>query len=165
MLRHRTNPACDRCHNIGERAKKHGDYQSSLYSRWENMISRCCNPNNPVFKYYGARGIGVCDEWKVSYEAFRNWAELNGFQEGLTIDRIDNNGPYAPWNCRWATMEQQANNRRPCIFVDTPSGRKTVTEAAKEYGINTATLRSRLLAGRKGNDLFTQEKWKRPTKR
>jgi hypothetical protein len=76
------------------------------------MKQRCHNPNQRTYKYYGARGIKVCDEWFHDYEAFRKWAIENGYCEGLTIDRINNDGDYEPSNCRWVSFDVQANNKR-----------------------------------------------------
>ena len=82
------------------------------------MISRCHNPNNSCFQYYGARGVKVCDEWLYSFVAFREWAMKSGYDEtakrgDCTIDRIDVNGDYEPGNCRWVDLFVQAKNKRP----------------------------------------------------
>lgn len=95
---------------------KHGatNHRSSekLYNVWLRMKSRCNNPNTCNFKYYGGRGIKVCDEWQHDYSAFRSWANANGYKEGLSIDRIDVDGNYCPENCRWITMLEQQKNKR-----------------------------------------------------
>lgn len=91
-----------------------------LYSTWSQMVNRCTNPRTPAWKWYGARGISVCDQWKDS-RTFIEWVEenLGDRPDGYSLDRIDNNGNYEPGNVRWADAVTQANNRRNTIL--TPS--------------------------------------------
>ena len=84
----------------------HRETKTRLYRIWANMKQRCYNANIPDYKHYGAKGIGVCDAWRDSFEVFRDWAKNNGYKDNLTIDRIDPLGDYAPENCRWITRSQ-----------------------------------------------------------
>lgn len=90
---------------------KHDMSHTSLYSRWRDIKQRCLNPNNNNYKYYGGRGIKICEEW-LDFNNFRQWALNNGYSEELSIDRIDNNGDYEPLNCRWVTQSIQCMNMR-----------------------------------------------------
>lgn len=85
--------------------------RNSLYHSWCNMKQRCYNPNNPKYKRYGGRGIKVCDEWK-DIVGFLDWAKQTGWKQGLTIDRIDNDGNYCPENCRWVSASDNSRRKR-----------------------------------------------------
>ena len=93
-------------------SKTHGMTKSRLYNIWSNMKSRCNNPTNNRYQYYGGKGITVCDAWLNSFESFAEWANTNGYSEALSIDRINVNGNYEPSNCRWADSFTQAVNKQ-----------------------------------------------------
>ena len=86
-------------------------HDERLYRIWCNMKSRCYNPNFHKYTIYGKRGIKICQSWKDNYILFKRWALENGYNNKLSIDRINNNGDYCPENCRWATPHQQCVNQ------------------------------------------------------
>lgn len=127
--------------------KTHGSTNSNLYGVWCAMKTRCTNPNTEAFKNYGGRGVTVCDEWFLDFQNFKDWAYKNGYDENLTIDRIDVNGNYEPSNCRWVTGVAQANNRRSNHAITFNGETHNVTEWATILNINPKTLFNRLYTG------------------
>ena len=98
------------CLNVGNTV--HGMHDKRLYRTYHNMKRRCYSPGSHNYKYYGGRGITICDEWKNSFPAFCEWAIESGYSDDLTIDRIDVDGNYEPSNCRWVHASIQSGNRR-----------------------------------------------------
>lgn len=135
----------------------HGKKHTELYDRYSKMYQRCKNKNCESYKRYGGRGIYICDEWDGygdGFLNFYNWAIANGFSSELSIDRIDNDGPYAPWNCRWATDEEQANNRSTNVYITYGGETLTATQWAKKLGVEPATLLSRHSKGWSDEDII-----------
>lgn len=124
-------------------ATKHGMSCSRLYTIWSLMKARCSNKNRPEYKYYGGRGIRVCDEWQ-EFEPFSKWALDNGYTNKLTIDRIDNNGNYCPNNCRWITQKEQSSNTRRNRYITYNGKTKTLTQWGNECGLSYNTLQRRI---------------------
>ena len=114
-----------------------------LYGIWVGMKGRCYNEHDARYERYGRRGISVCEEWKESFEAFHNWAILNGYNDNLTIDRIDNNGNYSPENCRWATQKEQSRNRSTNINITIGNSTRTLTEWCEIFELDSKLVFAR----------------------
>jgi hypothetical protein len=113
------------------------------YAAWAAMKTRCTNPNGDFWYCYGGRGIRVAAEWVDSFEAF--FAHVGPRPSGRhSLDRIDANGHYEPGNVRWATPEEQANNKTSCRFLEHGGERMTLRQWARKLGITSASLRDRL---------------------
>lgn len=125
------------------KAHKHKLSKTPLYNVWQNMKSRCYNENDTRFADWGGRGICVCDEWRHDFMAFYDWAVTHGYSEGLTIDRIDNDGNYCPENCRWATQEQQSRNRRSNINITIGNSTRTLLEWCEIFDLNYPAVNAR----------------------
>ena len=111
------------------------------------MKARCYNPNKNYYSIYGGRGIEMCDEWRYSFETFRKWALENGYDDSLTIDRIDNDGNYCPENCRWATALQQNNNKSTSHYITYNGETKTIAQWADATGFTFHAIFARLAKG------------------
>lgn len=115
-----------------------------LYGVWSVMKSRCYAKSNAKYPRYGARGITMCDEWLNDFKVFFEWAITNGWEIGLKIDRINNNGNYEPQNCRFVNNKISSENRECTIWIEHDGKKLTVTEWAKLLGIKSHTIRIRL---------------------
>lgn len=117
--------------------------KTRLRSCWCAIKQRCLNPNNPSYKYYGGRRIGICAKW-MRFEPFRKWAISNGYQDNLTIERINNNGDYEPSNCTWITKAKQHSNTQQSHRITFMGRTQLLSQWAQEYGIKPTTLLYRL---------------------
>lgn len=111
-----------------------------IYYCWTAIKQRCNNPNAQAYHNYGGRGIGYCAEWEA-FKPFCEWALENGWEKGLDIDRIDNDGDYSPENCRWITRRENVNNRRKTILLTVNGETKPSTVWADEIGAAHSTLK------------------------
>ena len=118
--------------------------RSRLNIIYHNIKGRCYNKNRWNYQYYGARGIKVCDEWKNDYQKFKKWALENGYQDNLSIDRIDVNGNYCPENCRWTTDKEQKNNTRRNHYITYNGKTQSMSKWAEELNISYTVLRARI---------------------
>ena len=116
-----------------------------LYRIWCCMKQRCYNKNLKAYKDYGGRDIQVCDEWINNYRKFESWSLKNGYDDTLTIDRINNNGNYEPSNCRWVTREIQSKNKRNNVYVTYKGNKILLKDYAKKNNLNYKCLHSKYL--------------------
>ena len=128
---------------------KHGMSDNRLYRIYNDMVSRCYRKSINGYENYGGRGIRVCDEWlgEDGFKNFMSWSFANGYNEELTIDRLDSNGHYEPNNCKWSTRKEQANNTRATIFLEYGREKHSLTEWSEITGIRKGTLYTRMRKG------------------
>lgn len=128
--------------------EKHGATKKNKWTRtyqaWKNMKARCFNKNGPDYKFYGERGITVCDEWKSSFRTFL--ADMGECPEGLTLDRTDHNGNYEKKNCRWITQKEQKANTRRNVFLTLNGETLHLSAWAERVGMSADTIWARYKA-------------------
>lgn len=122
----------------------HGKRKTRMYRIWSDMKGRCNNPNRAKYARYGGRGITVCSEWMSDFQAFYEWSMANGYQEDLSIDRIDNDGNYCQENCRWVTMREQAANKSTNHYITYDGQTFTMSEWARRIGVPREVLKDRI---------------------
>lgn len=137
---------------------KHGDAKPGnvkrIWREWSGIKKRTTNPKDKAFYRYGGRGIKMCDEWLNSYETFRDWAYENGYNDNLTIERIDINKGYEPSNCKWIPFNEQANNRRRTIWIEWNVKQQNLKQWADEYGLAYSCVVERYRKGKTPPELF-----------
>ena len=137
-----------------DRAKRHGMTDTPEYKTWRSMISRCRLSGRKEFHRYGGRGIFVCDRWADSFENF--YEDMGPRPAGrFSIDRIDNNGPYSPENCKWSTMTEQARNKRTNRIIEHGGRKQTLSEWAESAGLSIKRVHARLKAGWEFNEALS----------
>lgn len=128
---------CKKCRYkiIGGKNRKYVKFSKRLFECYTNLKTRCSNKKQDTKNRYINRGITMCEEWRKDYNTFQNWALQNGYNDTLTIDRIDNGKGYFPENCRWVDRVVQANNRRTNVFIEFNGETKTMAMWSKELKI------------------------------
>lgn len=157
---HTTSCGCHKAANYLTMNLTHGatagvgknDYPR-LYKTWRSMRQRCFDQNDPAFLFYGGRGITVCDQWS-DYATFA--ADMGEPGPGLSLDRIDNDGPYAPGNCRWATRSEHARNKRSARLLTYNGETRSIVEWAEHLGIPRGPLALRVWRGWDVDRIFSQ---------
>lgn len=114
-----------------------------LYEIWQGMKGRCYDQHDARYGRYGGRGIKVCEIWRTNFLAFHDWAISSGYQDDLTIERIDNDGDYCPDNCRWATIKEQCNNRSTNINIKIGNATKTLMQWCEVFELDYKKIYAR----------------------
>lgn len=143
----------------------HGLSKSKEFKAWQSILERCLNQKSKSYKKYGAKGITVCDQWRDSFVTFYNDVGPCPSKD-YSIDRIIGELGYRPGNCRWATIEQQNNNRSCNVFIEFNGVKKTLPQWCRDYGLDKRTVRSRIYEhGWSVSDALTKPPLKRGNNR
>ena len=135
---------CYHKEDLANRLTTHGMTHTRIREIWNCIKQRCLNPNNTAYQYYGGRGITICDEWKTDFSSFSKWAMENGYDDTLTIDRIDTNKGYDPSNCRWVSRKVQMNNRRCTPHYEMNGESHTIAEWCEIYNLSHKLVSKRV---------------------
>ena len=131
------------CGCLSKHKKEHKTTDSAVYNTWIKMRNRCNNPNDPAYKDYGKRGIKVCSKWE-DFNKFEKWCFENGYQKGMSLDRVNNNKGYSPDNCRFTDAKTQANNRRSCKIYEYKGKTQDLQEWCEELNLNYKRMHNRI---------------------
>lgn len=149
--------------SVSSATKTHGLSKTKSYAVWRAMKSRCLNPSDKNYDYYGGRGIAICDEWRNSFEQFHDWLTDNGYcgedgrNTGFTIDRIDVDGNYEPSNCRVVSIACQANNKRTNRLITYNGETHTCAEWARKLNIGYKAFMDRVYRNWPIERIMTQQ--------
>lgn len=154
------------CGQMGGKYHIHNLHNSSktrLYGIWQGIKQRCFNPKNKNYHNYGGRGITICEQWKDNFVCFQQWALSSGYEDNLTIDRIEVNGNYEPNNCRWLTRGEQQNNKRDTHRFNINGEILTIRDVSERYNIDLELIRHRISAGYTIEEILANETKNKPS--
>jgi len=150
---HTKSCGCIRSSTTRKTQTKHGMSQTRVYRIWADIKQRCFNPKCKSYESYGARGITICDEWK-DFINFYKWSKKSGYDDSLTIERIDVNGNYEPSNCKWIEVSEQNSNTSRTLRFQHQGSEKTLKEWSEYLDVNYQTLLGRIKRGWTIEDAF-----------
>lgn len=144
---HTQSCGCQHLEKLANGNPKHNIRHTRVYSIWCGIIARCENPNSEYYDKYGGRGIKMCEEWRNNPLSFYEWSMSHGYDDKLSIDRMDNDGNYEPSNCRWSNRTEQANNTSRNHYITYNGNTMTIAQWARETGIANGAIADRLSRG------------------
>lgn len=133
---------------------KHGKWHHRMHRVWASMKQRCLIETHVAYARYGGRGITVCNEW-LEFIPFMKWADANGYDDSLELDRIDNDGGYSPGNCRFVTRLVNANNRSTCTHYDFCGETMTISQASRRFARSQSGIKARIARGMSPSESVT----------